>query len=257
MRTFQWKRQLEQRFECDFDLLITSGCSFTNNSTYLDGPVSWPGYVKDRCEIPMCEDLSNTGAGNEYIANSILARIEDLDPKKRKTTLVIVGWSGLNRKEELVFLKNNNNIPIIDDVWYQRIHPSAQSVVDEPWHKAEIWRSWKNIIFTKNYLENKQIPHAFFSYCNLIDPPFLPRRDLTPEWPGNLRKNRLKSLQQIDWIIPHNQSLFEYCFEHDDFFEEDMFHPNINGLLNWTDEILLPNLEKSGFIRKISAVDQK
>ena len=250
-KILNWSRQIDQHYACDFDLLIASGCSFTASTACYNYPLSWPGIVKDRCNIPVCIDLSYPGVGNEYIANSVLAAVEDqLIKNTGKNILVLVSWSGLDRKEDLMIDKLKEN-PIIDGVAYRRTQ-SSHDILDSDWCRGEAWRSWKNIVFVKNYLENKKITHGFVSYCNLFDPPFLPKRDRTPEWPDMINQKRLQSLRQIPWAIPHNQSMFEFCFEHD-FLAEDLFHPNQDGVNAWTDKVLLPGLQKQGIIR---ALDQ-
>lgn len=251
-KIMSWERTLDQHYCCNYDILITSGCSFTASTGWLDGPASWPGYVKDRCNIPLCVDLSYPGAGNEYIANSVLAEIESRHPDSYSSILVLIGWSGLDRKEDLVV--GVDTLPKIDDISYLRAGAIVNPLPDK-WQLAEVWRSWKNIIFTKNYLENKKIFYGFFSYCNLLDPPFLPKRDLTPEWPENIRKDRIERLQEINWIVPHNQSLFEFAFEHD-CLDHDLFHPTVEGNMQWTDQILLPNLAKHQLISTNYPVDQ-
>jgi hypothetical protein len=245
-KIMSWPRQIDQHYYCNFDILITSGCSFTASTIWLDGPASWPGFVKDRCNIPLCIDLSYPGAGNEYIANSILAEIESRASNSYAKILVLVGWSGLDRKEELT--SASVELPKIDNISYRRVPLNTQKL-SENWKTAEVWRSWKNIIFTKNYLENKKISHGFFSYCNLLEPPFLPKRDTTPEWHNNINIDRIKSLQKINWVIPHEQSLFEFAFDHD-YLGEDLFHPVVKGNMEWVDQILLPNLARANLIQK-------
>jgi hypothetical protein len=249
-KILNWPTQIPQHYSCNnFEVLITGGCSFTASTCWLDGPASWPGFVKYRCNIPVCIDLSYPGVGNEYIANSILAEIEDQLVKKDKSKIfVLISWSGLDRKEELSFL-NHNHAPKIDDINYSRADIKHQDTKNK-YIEVEVWKSWKNIVLIKNYLENKQIAHAFFSYCNLLDPPFLPKRDSTPNWPNHISDARLNTLRQIPWAIPHSDSLFEFCFMND-FLGEDFFHPTLAGIEAWTDTILLPNLQKQGYINSI------
>ncbi len=244
-----WPKKIDQHYSCNFDLLIVSGCSFTASTTCYDYPLSWPGIVKDRCNIPMCIDLSYPGVGNEYIANSVLAAVEEqLVNDSQKKILVLISWSGLDRKEDLK-IDYCKQPPMIDNISCQRLQLSSLPM-DPDIRAGEVWRSWKNIIFTKNYLDNKKITNGFFFYCNVFDPPFLPKRDLTPEWPGNISQPRLQSLQKIPWVIPHNQSMFEFCFAND-FLGDDLFHPAGDGVLAWTDRVLLPGLQKQNIIQPL------
>jgi hypothetical protein len=230
-KLLKWSRNLDQHYCTDQNILITAGCSFTASTIQFECPASWPGYVLDRCGFDHCVDLSYPGVGNEFIANSILNYVEDLDPNMYNDVLIMICWSGPSRKEEL---GNLDNVVQIDGVSYKR--------TDQFSDQAETWRSWKNIIFTQNYLENKKIKFGFSWYCNVIEPPFLPRRDLTADFATQLTPHKNTQLKNCTWVHDPKDSIFEFCFLNDDCLAEDMFHPNAQGALLWTDQVLLPGM---------------
>jgi hypothetical protein len=77
-KLLKWNHSLSQKYTCTESVLLTSGCSFTSSTLQLDAAASWPGYVVDRCRFDYCIDYSFPGAGNEYIANSILNYFQPL-----------------------------------------------------------------------------------------------------------------------------------------------------------------------------------
>jgi hypothetical protein len=228
-------------------ILVASGCSFTAATQSLDQPASWPGFVRDRCGFEYCVDLSYPGVGNEYIANAVLNYIHSLSMEQCKEIMVVVMWSGLDRLEGLT-KKISIQKPSIDGIEYRR--PIGDSTSKEV-AAAEVWRSWKNIVFLDSYLRLKNIQYAFTSYVNLLDPPFLPKRDLTPHFFGNLPDNKLQTLKSMPWLHDHQDCMFEYCFKNDDFLEVDLFHPNFHGSLNWSNHVLLPGMLAKEFIQKL------
>ena len=77
--------------------LLVSGCSFTNDYKFK----TWPRYLHDIKPDTQLYDVSFPGAGNHYIAESVIQTIltNNLDPAD---TLVMVMWSGVSRKDLLV-----------------------------------------------------------------------------------------------------------------------------------------------------------
>ena len=243
-KLLKWPRTLSQHYTQNQKILIASGCSFTASTARLDMPTSWPGYVIDRCGFDHCVDLSYPGVGNEFIANSVLNYVEGLDPEKYNDVLVMVCWSGPDRKEELTVTANHVQV---DAISYCRSGSAANKVADNI-SKGETWRSWKNIIFLQNYLENKKIKFGFSLYCNTVEPPFLPRRDLTSDFFTNISNEKMTALKNCTWLHDFKNSFFEFCFFNDDCLTEDMFHPNAKGSLLWTDQVLLPGMVAKNLI---------
>jgi hypothetical protein len=246
-RILKWDLQSHnQRYQTNKKILVTSGCSFTNCNN-LSLASNWPGYVRDRCGFEYCVDLSYPGVGNEYIANSVLNYVDALSIEQRKEIILIVMWSGLDRLETLT-KDLSKTAPSIDGIEYRRANHGNN--ISNELSAAEVWRSWKNIVFLDSYLCMQNIQYAFTSYVNLLDPPFFPKRDLTPHFFGNLSKDKLQTLKSMPWLHNHQDCLFEYCFKND-HLSSDLFHPNYQGGYNWTDYVLLPGMLVKEFIQKL------
>ena len=251
-KLLKWPRTLDQHYTKDQKILVTAGCSFTANTVRFDGPYTWPGVVLDRCGFDHCVDLSYPGVGNEFIANSILNYVEGLDPATHNNIVITVCWSGADRKEELLTNADraSKTLPQIDNITYRWFRDSPDGKNQYPRQPAEVWRSWKNIIFLQNYLENKKIKFGFSLYCNTVDPPFLPRRDLTENFFDNMSQEKITALKNCTWLHEFKDSFFEYCFFNDDCLSEDLFHPNLRGSLLWTDQVLLPGMLAKNLVVK-------
>jgi hypothetical protein len=213
--------------------------------------------MKERCGFDYVVDVSASGNGNDYISTSIVNQIESMSIEHVKKCIVLIVWSGIDRQELLEYEKvydHNKYLGTIDGVRFNRGNELSTNRVDPNIARGEALKSWKNIILTQHYLENKNIAFGFGFYVNVFDPPFLPRRDLTIEFPGVLDPVKIKQLRNCQWIHQPNESLFEWAFyQKDNMFDYDGFHLSPEGYLGWTDNVLLPNLVKMGLI---SPVDQ-
>ena len=237
---------LEQTHNTEYSTLIVSGCSFTDCYGNTKHPITWPGYLSERARFNQVIDLSHSGAGNEYIATSIVNQIESMSTNDLSNSMVIIIWSGIGRKENLI--QTNLENAQIDNIEFEHDIKSQTT-----YFPGEALRSWKNIVMMQHYLENKNLPFGFSFFVNTFDPPFLPRRmSSNVAWQKSLPQGKIDILKKCNWIHDHKQSLFEYCFEHD-FLQSDLFHPNIHGHMSWTDQILLPGLTKMGLV---TLVDQ-
>ena len=251
-KLLKWSRALDQHYAQDQKILVSAGCSFTASTVNFDGPYSWPGFVLERCGFDHCIDLSYPGVGNEFIANSVLNYVEGLDPEEYNNVVIVVCWSGTDRKEDLLLSTNQLSkiLPQIDNITYQWFRDSPSNQTKYPRQPAEVWRSWKNIIFLQNYLENKKIKFGFSLYCNTVEPPFLPRRDLTESFHDYMSQKKMIALKKCTWLHQFKDSFFEYCFFNDDCLSEDLFHPNPQGASLWTDRVLLPGMLAQNLIAK-------
>lgn len=253
-RLLQWDSGfLQQEYKSEKSVLVTAGCSFTA-SDYTDTPASWPGFMIDRVGFDHGIDLSSPGVGNEYITNSVVDYVERTSQTELDKTMIIVCWSGLDRLESLFHSKSDYSAAI-ENIHHKRLYNSVDldpsRLIDLNLAKGEILRSWKNIILLQSYLAQKKISFGFSFYCNMFNPPFLPKRDLTPEFIGNLSQEKINSLLECNWIHPHTDCLFEFCF-YNDCLSEDLFHPSREGYIRWVDQILLPNLLSKNLIKKIN-----
>jgi hypothetical protein len=242
-------QSIHQHWTCDFDILITSGCSFTSSTTWLKGAASWPGYVRDRCGIRSCIDMSFPGSGNQYIADSIKYAIENFwQQDQYKKLLVIVMWSGIDRFEvisDLTTSQPTERCPVLGNKIYTRIlRPSCQ--IDT------VKMSKDYILDLKTYLDARQIDWIFTSYANLLFPPFIPKRDTTGHFQDFLTTQEIKQLQSIPWIPSAGMDfLYEWSWKNDFLNTGDYFHPPNEANFAWTDQILLPQMANRNLIKSI------
>lgn len=245
-----WPRSqsIQQKWNCDFDILITSGCSFTSSTLWLEGAASWPGYVRDRCGISFCIDMSFPGAGNRYISESIKYTIENFwQTDKYKKPLVIVMWSGIDRFETVSNSNDisNTNSAVLGDKVYKRIPRSACQY-------DTVKMSRDCILELKNYLDSRQIKWIFTSYCNVLFPPFIPKRDTTGHFQEFLTTQEIKQLQSIPWIPTDGMDfLYEWSWKNDLLNHGDYFHPPNEANLDWTDQIFLPQIANLNLIKSL------
>ena len=240
-KILKWNNtHLERMYNCDYDLLISSGCSFTASTNTLKFPETWPGYVIERCNIDSCMDMSWHGMGNLYIKESIEYALQN-KPKDKKP-LVIIMWSGLDRVDNISY--NNSGIKL-GNKFYKRENAKDRQ------HSIE--QSIDNILYTKKLLESENIDFVFTSFVNLIKPPYIRGRDGGVKFTDLKNKNKLKLLDNVNFVPESGMDyFFEWTFINDYFDDDtDYFHPPKSAQLDWTDKILLPNLENLGFVQKL------
>jgi hypothetical protein len=240
-KIMKWDWNLSQKYSCDRKILVTSGCSFTSSTLILDCASSWPGYMRDRCRFDHAVDWSYPGAGNLYISDSIINYIKSLSKLEKQNLFVAVMWSGIDREENVI---KSARQPCINGISYQRKRISQDSKHDQA------ISSYNYIIKTKQYLENQNIPFAFTFYINLLFPPCLPRRDTTHNFESFLDHTKLQDLKKFTWV-PDNPKDYLYDFSfYRNYLDQstDQYHPTGNCVLDWTDNIWLPALEKRRLI---------
>lgn len=227
-----WDHTLSQSYTCQYPNLLVSGSSFTAiGYNYDNQAASWPGYVYERCRLNQVIDQSYPAVGNRYISDSIIDTINSLTSEDFKRYFVVVMW-------------NSSDIIGTPDVNKKTNLDICNTGTATETHEL--------IVKTADFLHNHNIPFVFTFYANLIYPPFLPRRD------SNINLNKLLSASQIKDIenknlIPKNQKdfFYDFAFFNDVLDQEEQYHPNINGRLKWTDNVLLPNLALAGIIKSI------
>lgn len=245
-------QSIGQAYCCDFDLLITGGCSFTSSTLWFDGPASWPGYVRDRCGIKKAIDMSYPGAGNLFISDSVKFALTNLcNDHSHSSILVIIMWSGIDRQEitrlATVNEINDNSHPIIDNKIYHR-----KDAVTKEMRKESTLTSRNLILGMATWMNSKKIKWIFTSYVNLLYPPFIPKRDTTHHWPEFLDETKLENLHNLPWI-PKNPMdyLYEWAWVNDYLNQGDHFHPPNEANFAWVDQVFLPEIEKLGLISKL------
>ena len=246
-KLLNWKRQIPNYYECKQSVLITSGCSFTDSTNQTEYAVSWPGFVKDRCNFDYCIDISYTGAGNLYIKESIEHAVEHLAAGLNPVVLVM--WSGLQRYEEKVI--DSQEKPYINNISYKRTGPNFITGKAPVSRKRKSWlieRSAQLILDLASFLEQKNISYAFTSYVNLLHPPYIHCLDPTYRFTDHKDKKLIAQIEKLFLPISGQDYLYDFAFIKDGLLDDD-FHPDIDPILDWTDQILLPSLEQKGIIK--------
>ena len=246
-KLMKWEHSLDQHYSCPNKTLVTSGCSFTASTLQLDSAASWPGYVLDRCRFDHCIDYSYPGAGNEYIGDSILHFFSQISDNEIDQYMVIIMWSGIDRKEEKA---EGDKMPNINGITYRRKEDWPKlSPSDREERSKRAAESASKILEVYEYLCKRKILFVFTLYSNLLFAPYIPKRDTAFEFDGYISKDLLNTLQSLPWIPKEPMNfLYEYAFVNDFLNQGDQFHPPVECNLKWTDQVLLPNMSNQGLI---------
>lgn len=247
-KLMQWQSSLDQHFITNKSTLITSGCSFTSSTTQLKTAASWPGYAMDRCRFTKTLDYSRQGVGNEYIHDSIIHHFDSLSIEQAQECMVIVMWSGLDRKEQKIskHVEECENYACLNNTFYVREKIDTLDRTD----KQILAQESADFIFSLyTYLKSKNISFVFSFYANVLFAPYIPKRDTTFEFDEFVSKSTLAQLQNLPFIPNKPMDfLYEYAFVNDYLETGDKFHPPSECNLAWTDNILLPGMVKQGLI---------
>jgi hypothetical protein len=247
MKTRDIKKQFDTIHNFGFENLIVGGCSFTYNNSESDS-CTWPYYLRDLGGFKTVYDFSMIGGGNTHIKNSIIYGMEKYQ-FDNTNTLIIVQWAGHDRDDYIVNPDSLNNYPF--RYHYEKDAASGitggQGVANlqNPGPLVEIQkiknktsRSIENYITIKSlesYLMLNNFKFIFFEYRDYS----LPGRDLNFDPKPFLPLKISEKYQNMMTVM--QQNFYRYCLFHN-LMEEDDFHPNSNGHLNWTRECLLPSL---------------
>lgn len=238
--------------------LIVSGCSFTDSGAYGS---SWAEYTANHLGLN-CINLAKSGAGNDYIANSIIDTVYSYNPEE---TIVIVMWSGPGRKDLVVSseywetlqypYKTKTNWD--EDKHYVFSGGMANSWLDNPDAKKLFYFLYKSsdpYTFTKNTLlnflnlENSLVGYKFkfTSFINFWDP------NIESGPSGDYSLGHFGPKLQIYDRIKFNNWFF-VDEKRNGFYEfakklnllsEDDFHPDITAHKKFAEEIVIPNIQE-------------
>ena len=254
--------------------LVVSGCSFT--SAKFGWQQQTFAAIQTKFDINLqLANLAKAGAGNFYIADSLTYFLSknNFDPAE---TLVIVMWSGVNRKD-IPVSKEFYDLIIdtfegikINDLHYlisggqigswqsEFLHPRGKTYrwlirpVFENLYKSSdefsmAHSTLTNIFNTKNFLENKGYPYRFMSYVNywnnLPDPIVSDTLDFNIPYyaPDHPLLNKLGD--NWIWTDDKKNCLYEYAKQRN-LLADDNFHPNKECHKEFTDNIIMPSIER-------------
>ena len=243
--------------------LVVSGCSFTAAAK----DKSWANYLNNNFHFDNFRNLAFPGAGNFYIADSIIQCLtnETYSPSE---TLVLVMWSGPSRMDTLVSdllfnslkggeskteLYNNRYVfsggelglwcdetfpdfNILNSLYYGLYKSSNESTYA---HLSLI-----NMLRLKHFLEFNNYRYKFMSYVNYWNN--------SDEYSGEVDKsilyyadNKVLLNTVLDspwiWINENRDCLFEYSRNS---LDDDGFHPSSESHAQFAKEIVVPNIQE-------------
>jgi hypothetical protein len=241
--------------------LVVSGCSFTNDYQFK----TWPRHLPEVDKNIRLLDVSFPGAGNNYIAESIIQTIlyENLDPTE---TLVLTMWSGISRKDVLVskdyynLIDESSKTKLYDQnfafsggqigLWTTSGNSFLKSLF-ENWYKSTDhstmgFESLSSMIRLQSFLEARNFPYKFMSYVNYWQdiPDYIGRNgDFSLSYYN--RDNPYLSLLDKNWIwADHDKNcLFEYARDRG-LLDVDQFHPIEAAHKPFANDIILPAVEE-------------
>jgi hypothetical protein len=243
------KKQFDTIADLGIDNLIVSGCSFTYNN-HDSSAASWPYYLKDFGGFTQVLDCSLPGAGNQHISNSLLWAL-NVDQPDPKNSLIVVMWSGCDRDDYICPESNNSNTYPFKFSYSKNVI-SAITGGSRLESRGNTVAAFKEFSMTKtnesraieNYLYIFNTWHCLkslnykFVFLNFLDGD-LPSRtkhfSIKPYLPSKIQKNLDSMMTKI--TDPYTWAL------KNDLLAPDDFHPNVDGYLSWTKNVLFPYLK--------------
>lgn len=165
---------------CGKKNLLTVGCSFTEGH-YLGKEGSW-GYYLSKFTNTNFINKGSGGASNEFIMNRLLEELELHSNHIKDDVFVIVQWSECMRSSVYYTHPTNENLSRWHSITPQQlVADKLQNDNDEnvwlyenkksfyPFYSSiepYLHRTYSNMLFVKNYLENNNIPYLFFDGIN-------------------------------------------------------------------------------------------
>jgi hypothetical protein len=212
-----------------YENLVVGGCSFTYNINELHSS-QWPYYLRDLCGFADVYDCSLPGAGNRQIATSVQWALETqaFDPNN---TLVVAMWSGHTRLGSFNDASQNGfQYSYAPNVYWNNNKQQASTAL----RPAQSVENYLHVLGLKTYLEHQKYPHVFLDFVDYSIPNRSNSFDITQYLPETLAERYRSWFANID-------SIYKFCVQND-LLDVDDFHPNSDGHLAWTRQVLVPYL---------------
>lgn len=220
-------------------MLLLAGCSFVN-----DPNCHLTGFGRLAHEYDQCRIVSRSGAGNYYIAHSILSHITKLDVSE-----VFVLWSGLSRIDIPLPLASadqfrSHNISVEEDcAWlhsggwagtWSLDKKKASTNFYDYYHSQYSALDWKflnqqsltKIIGCLNTLEHQKIPYKWGFIYDIY-------HDHSDESSLSAAVDHSEPLLKL---LPWNKCIsvapYDYCKKLN-LLSDDQFHPSLEGWTSW------------------------
>jgi hypothetical protein len=240
--------------------VLVSGCSFTHWPESPGSPknVCWPAPLADLRPDLQIVNLAEPGAGNQYIANSVVRHVLE---HPGQVDMVLVMWSGVSRLDFLTDLSDPAWHALFDNYgFYRRIEtcPNKLGYIFSggfygPWmqnsdttalfrqmykvsnHLSLAHANIIEMVKTQFFLKALGIPYRFMSYVNYwhSGDTCSPNGDF-----GVLKFPELapliNSIDWSNWIFANDQQdgIYEMAKTANDY-NGDRFHPGASTNLQW------------------------
>lgn len=233
--------------------LLVSGCSFTGPGFHdlSDGTWSLP-----LARLGNITNLAVPGAGNEYIADSVINHVLSGKP----VDMVLVMWTGLQRQDFLIdpAVQDDHKMPMLTVRENVRFSP-AGGMQDFPSAataraKKEMftignelvfaYRGLMQIIKLEHFLKARGIPYLFMSYINYWnDEDYIVNSNFGVNKYHTLAE-LAKSIDFSNWVFynDHRDGYYEVAKELNSFCP-DGFHPAWEAMKKWAD-IVTQHIER-------------
>ncbi len=236
---------------------IAGGCSFTCNASD-----DWPSIIAKKYNPACYHNLAQGGAGNYYIAESVIhcLNTEKFDPKE---TLVIIMWSGYSRLDLQVteqFFKMLEHYRYKTEIYKNHYIFSGGELGG--WHNdlllgnvfKSLYAVTNNEILanqtlnhmsrTQLYLEHHGYNYKFLSFINYWQDTkeLISRQDYSLKIFNNLLYDEIL---KANWIFNNEKKdcFYEFAKERG-LLLGDNFHPNNQAHEEFAHQHIIPHIEK-------------
>jgi hypothetical protein len=236
---------------------LTSGCSFTHGAGH-----DWPSVIAEKYNPAWHRNLAMPGAGNYYIAESIIQCLnnERFNPEE---TLVIIMWSGYYRLDLQVteeFFNMLDHYPYKkkiyknnyvfsggqmggwqNDLLLNNLFKSSYAVIN---HEILANETLNHMLRTRLFLEHHGYNYKFLSFFNFWQDghELVTRQDYSLKKFNNLLYDQVL---KANWIFNDDKKncFYEFVKERG-LFLGDNFHPNNQGHKEFAYEYIMPHIKK-------------
>jgi hypothetical protein len=241
--------------------LLISGCSFTHWPEAPGSPnnICWPAALQKLNSNFSITNLAEPGAGNQYIANSVVNAVLT---NPNHYDMVLVMWSGVSRLDFLTDLTDPAWHQLFDSYgFYRRLeqcpnklgyifsggqlgpwteHSAAKRMFAEQYkvsdHTSLGYINLIEIVKTQEFLKSQNIPYRFMSYVNYwtTGEHISPNGDFGVMGYPELRP-LIDSIDFSPWIFHRDRECIYDLAKAADDYHGDRFHPGITTHQQWAD----------------------
>lgn len=242
--------------------VLISGCSFTHwpETPGSDKNICWPSHLQRLRPNWKLTNLAEPGAGNVYIANSIVRYVLE---NPGQVDMVLVMWSGVSRLDFLTDLTEPSWHRLFDSYgFYRRVETCPNTLgyifsggqygpwvlnqeatglfkqmykVSNPLSLAHI--NLIEIVKCQDFLKSRNIPYRFMSYVNYWNQ----EENCSPNGDFGVLKYRelgslINGIDWSQWIFSDEQrnGIYEMARAAEDY-HGDRFHPGLATNQLWAE----------------------